>query len=161
MNRENINPDLVDDALRKANGNYNVVLTMLDNDEQEFLYFELFTTFMRHCFQRKIVEINELTDQFVSLGREKQKQFLSYSLRLVRENFMLNLEKEELSYMSRKEEEFSRKFNSYIHSANVFDIVEQLTLAHNHIEANGNPRIIFMDLAIQIIILLKMEPDMA
>lgn len=161
MKRENINPDLVEDALRKANGNYGVVLTMLENDEQELLYFELFTTFMRHCFQRKIIEISDLVDQFAALGRERQKQFISYSLRLVRENFMLNLEKEELSYMSRKEEEFSKKFSSFIHAANVFDIVEELTMAHNHIEANGNPRIIFMDLAVQIIILLKMEPDMA
>ena len=161
MKRENINPDLVEDALRKANGNYGVVLTMMENDEQELLYFELFTTFMRHCFQRKIIEINDLVDQFAALGRERQKQFISYSLRLVRENFMLNLKKEELSYMSRKEEEFSKKFSSFIHAANVFGIVEELTMAHNHIEANGNPRIIFMDLAVQIIILLKMEPDMA
>ena len=159
--REDVNPDLLDDAVRKANGDFGVALGVLEKDEQELQYFDLFTTLMRHSFQRKIGEISDLIEEIASLGREKQKQFLTYALRLIRENFMINLDREELSYLSEKESEFSKKFSPFIHTGNVFEMVDQLTLAHNHIEANGNPRIIFMDLAIRIIILLKKEPDLA
>lgn len=53
--------------------------------------------------------------------------------------------------MSAREEEFSKKFSPFIHNGNVHALAEDFTLAGNHIEANGNPRIILMDLSIGII----------
>jgi DNA polymerase-3 subunit delta' len=157
LDRENINPELVDDATRRANGNFSTAVALIESEQQELQHLEWFSTLMRHAFQRKIEEISAMVDQLATIGRERQKQFLQYTLRLVRENFMLTLKKEELSFMSAQEDEFARKFHVFIHQGNVFELVEQLTLAHNHIEANGNPRLVFMDLSIKIIILLKAE----
>jgi DNA polymerase-3 subunit delta' len=157
LNREGINPELVDDATRRANGNFSTALYLIESDQQELQHLEWFSSLMRYAFQRKIEEISGLVDQLATIGRERQKQFLQYALRFVRENFMLTLEKEELSYMSAQEDDFARKFHAFIHQGNVFELVDQLNLAHNHIEANGNPRLVFMDLSIKIIILLKAE----
>ncbi|MBN1131540.1 MAG: DNA polymerase III subunit delta [Bacteroidales bacterium] len=159
LKKEADNFELVEDAIKKANGNYNVALNVLRNIEQELQYLNLFQTFMRHCYKRKLLELSEMTEQIASMGRERQKQLLSYFLRMVRENFMLNIDREELTYLSRQENEFSKRFSSYIHRGNVFDLADQISLAFQHIEANGNPKIIFMDLAIQVILLLKQESE--
>jgi DNA polymerase-3 subunit delta' len=151
-------PGLVEDAIRKAGGNYKTALQTLWNDQLEVQYFDLFTTLMRLCYARNIIEVNEWVEKVAGLGRERQKQLLDYSLRLLRESFILRLEQEELNYLSGKERAFTEKFSPFIHQGNIHDIAEGFTLAANHIEANGNPRIVMMDLAIGMIKLLMIKP---
>jgi DNA polymerase-3 subunit delta' len=106
---------------------------------------------MRLCYARDIIKINEWVERVAGMGRERQKQVLDYSLRLLRENFILHLEQDSLNYMSAEESEFSGKFSPFIHEGNVHALAADFTLAGNHIEANGNPRIILMDLSIGVI----------
>ena len=152
-------PDLMEDAVRRANGNFNIALTTLLKDEQELSFFEQFTRLMRLAYGRNIIEINDWVEGVAGTGRERQKQLLDYSLRLLRENFMLHMEQPALNFMSRKEAEFSGKFNPFIHQGNIHDLVESFSLAGNHIEANGNARIIFMDLSIRVIRLLMVKAE--
>jgi DNA polymerase-3 subunit delta' len=116
---------------------------------------------MRLAYARNIIEINDWVEGVAGTGRERQKQLLDYSLRLLRENFMLHMEQPALNFMSRKEAEFSGKFNPFIHQGNIHDLVESFSLAGNHIEANGNARIIFMDLSIRVIRLLMVKAEVA
>ena len=148
---------LIEDAVSRANGNFGTALQALRQDENEMNYFELFTSLMRLCYARDIIAINQWVESVSGLGRERQKQLIDYSLRLLRENFMLHLENTQLNYMSRKEAEFSSKFNPFIHEGNIHALAEGFTQAGNHIEANGNPRIIMMDMAIGIIKLLMQK----
>jgi DNA polymerase-3 subunit delta' len=158
MSEHTENQELVEDAIRKSGGNYRIALQTLRNDQLEIQYFDLFTTLMRLCYARNIIEVNDWVEKVAGLGRERQKQLLNYSLRLLRESFILNLGQEELNYLSGKEKAFTEKFSPFIHQGNVHDIAEGFTLAVNHIEANGNPRIILMDLAIGMIKLLMIKP---
>ena len=157
MNTLGGDPELLEDAVRRANGNFNIALTTLRKDEQELQYFDQFTSLMRLAYARNIIEINEWVEGLAGTGRERQKQLLDYSLRLLRENFMLHMKQPALNFMSRKEAEFSGKFSPFIHEGNIHDLVESFSLAANHIEANGNPRIIFMDLSIRVIRLLMQK----
>ncbi len=152
---------LVEDAIRKANGDFSIALQTLLQDENELYYFELFSSLMRLCYSRSIIEINDWVDKVAPLGRERQKQLLDYSLKLLRENFMLSLGQKDLNFMSRKEEEFSRKFSPFIHEGIIHSMVETFNLAGNHIESNGNPRIILMDLSIKVIRLLMQKAPVA
>ncbi len=157
MNIEGGDPDLLEDAVRKANGNFNVALTTLRKDEQELAYFEQFTRLMRLAYARDIIEINGWVETVAGTGRERQKQLLDYSLRMLRENFMLHMKQAALNFMSRKEAGFSEKFSPFIHEGNIHELVEAFSLAANHIEANGSPKIIFMDLSIKVIRLLMQK----
>jgi DNA polymerase-3 subunit delta' len=148
---------LIEDAVRKCNGNYNMALQTLQEDENILLYFELFTTLMRLSYSRSIIEINDWVDKVAGIGRERQKQLLDYALRLLRENFVLHLDHESLNYMSLKEAEFSKRFSPFIHKGNIHHLVDSFHEAGNHIEANGNPRIILMDLSIKVIRLLMQK----
>jgi DNA polymerase III subunit delta' len=154
-------PELVGDVVRRSNGNYSVAMQLMESDELDNLHFEEFTFFMRKCYMREIIEINVWIEKMAGVGRERLKLFLSYGLRMIRENFMLNLKQEEISFLSQKEEGFSQKFSAFIHSGNVFDLTNEFDLAIRHIEANGYARLILLDLAVKTIMLLKQPAEAA
>jgi DNA polymerase-3 subunit delta' len=74
---------------------------------------------------------------------------------------MLHMKHDQLSYMSAREAEFSGRFSPFIHEGNIHGLVASFTEAGNHIEANGNPRIVFMDLSIRVIRLLMQKAPSA
>lgn len=146
---------IISDAVRKGNGNFSLALVVAENDEQEHANFELFATLMRLAYQRKMGEISEWVDRVSGLGRERIKQFLTFGLRMVRENFMLNIKKDEITFMSGEETEFSRKFAPFINRQNVMEIAAAFNDTANYIEANAYARIALMDMAITIIMQLR------
>jgi DNA polymerase-3 subunit delta' len=152
---------LIEDAVNRANGNFSTALLSLQQDENELAHFENFTSLMRLCYARDITAINQWVEKVSAIGRERQKQLVDYSLRLLRENFILHLENPQLNYLSRKEAEFSARFSPFIHEGNIHSLAEGFTMAGNHIEANGNPRIVFLDMAIGIIKLLMQKAPTA
>jgi DNA polymerase-3 subunit delta' len=157
MKLEVQDPQLVDDVVKRAHGNVSIAFRMLRQDEAEQQNFELFTELMRLCYSRDIIRVNDWVERVAVMGRERQKQLADYSLRMLRENFILGFKQEGLTYMSAKESEFSEKFSPFIHEGNVYTLADAFTEAGNHIEANGNPRIILMDLSIRIIRLLMLK----
>lgn len=157
MKLEVQDPQLVDDVVKRAHGNVSIAFRMLRQDEAEQQNFELFTELMRLCYSRDIIRVNDWVERVAVMGRERQKQLADYSLRMLRESFILGFKQEGLTYLSAKESEFSEKFSPFIHEGNVYALAEAFTEAGNHIEANGNPRIILMDLSIRIIRLLMLK----
>ena len=157
MKLEVQDPQLVDDVVKRAHGNVSIAFRMLRQDEAEQQNFELFTELMRLCYSRDIIRVNDWVERVAVMGRERQKQLADYSLRMLRENFILGFKQEGLTYLSAKESEFSEKFSPFIHEGNVYALADAFTEAGNHIEANGNPRIILMDLSIRIIRLLMLK----
>jgi DNA polymerase-3 subunit delta' len=95
------------------------------------------------------------SELFGSMGRDRQKGFLAYAQRMIRENFLYRLQLPEINYMNRKEVDFSLKFYPYVNETNIVDFMEELALAERHIEANVNARMIFFDLSLKIAVLLK------
>ncbi len=146
---------VISDAVRKGNGNFSLALVVAENDEQEHSNFELFANLMRLAYQRKLAEIAEWVDKTSGLGRERIKQFLAFGMRMVRENFMLNIHQEDITFLSAEEDEFSRKFAPFINRENVIEIAAAFNDAANHIEANAYARIVLMDMAVSIIMLLR------
>jgi len=143
------------DIAHLSNGNYAEAQRILNLGDDDNYNFEQFTHLMRMAYQRKLIDINEWVEEISRLGREKQKNFLVYCLRLVRENLMLNLQKEEIAYLTKKEYEFSSKFSQFITQENVHQIYEEFNRAHSDIEMNAYNKIVFLDLALKIIKLIK------
>ena len=103
---------------------------------------------------RKVKDLKAWSEQMGTMGREKQKRFLEYFLRLVRENFMYNFQNAELCYMTQREEEFARNFARFINEANILSISDLANLAIRDIGQNANAKIVFFDMALQMIVLL-------
>ena len=135
----------IQSLIHNANGNYNKVLKLMSFDAENHANFELFASMMRLCYTKNVLEINNLVEVLSSLGREKQKGYLEYSLKMVRENFIMNQKVDKVVYLFKDEAQFSSKFHPFIHNENISGITKELNEAHFHIERNGNPKIIFFD----------------
>ena len=107
---------------------------------------------MRQAYMRNVKELKSWSDNVASLGRERQKRMLVYFQHLVRENFMYNFRKPELVYMTMAEENFAEKFARFINEANVIEINEIFGTALRDIGQNGNPKMVFYDLAMKMIV---------
>ena len=139
---------------RMANGSWLTALELLSADSENELFLDMFQTLMRLAYMRKLKDLKAWSEQMASMGRERQKRFLSYFLRLVRENFMYNFQQQDLCYMTQREEEFARNFARFINEANVMPISDLVTRAIRDIGQNANAKIVFFDLALQMIVLL-------
>ena len=89
------------------------------------------------------------------VGRERQKAFLQYAQRQVRENYIYNFAHPEMNYQTTSERQFSTRFAPFIHEGNVEKMMNELGKAEQQIHQNGNAKIIFFDLCLQMIVLVK------
>ncbi len=152
------------DAARIANGSYLKAEIILEEENENKLNFERFVSIMRLSWQvgnRKdhasLKTLHRWSDEMAaaSMGRERQKKFLNYAQRMIRENFIYNLRQPELNYLTSYESDFSGKFSPFINERNVEDLVAEFALAERHIEQNVNAKMVFFDLVLKIIMLLK------
>lgn len=149
-----LQPEDAKEVAHAANGNYLQALEAIHTNEENRMFFDLFVSLMRLSYQRKLKEMKEWSEGMATLGRERQKNFLQYCQRMVRENFMSNFHLKELNYMNRNEQNFSARFAPFINERNVIGIMNELSEAQMHIEQNVNPRMVFFDFSLKMIVLL-------
>ena len=139
---------------RTVNGNWNKALEILQagNENQEF--FAMFQMLMRLCYMRNVKDLKRWSEAVTAYGREKDRRMLEYFIKQVRENFIYNFHNPELTYMTGEEEAFAQKFSRFINEANVVEIAQLLQRAHRDIGQNANPKIVFYDMALNMIVLL-------
>ena len=110
---------------------------------------------MRASFTFNMLELIKQTDEIASLSKEKQKDFLLFMLKTIRDNFLIT-EGAGTKVIHRPEEaEFSTKFHPFINQRNVFTIVSEIEKAHFHLERNGSPKIILLDMLLSIARVIK------
>lgn len=140
---------------RLAGGSFVQALEAIHLNEEKQLFFELFVSLMRLSYQRKIKEMKLWSEQVAAMGRERQKHLLEYCQRMVRENFIFNLHRPELTYMTIDEENFAARFAPFVNERNAMGLMQELSEAQLHIEQNVNPKMVFFDFALKMIVLLK------
>ena len=156
------------DIARIANGSYLLARKKADESEESQQELRDFIALFRDAYtvgvlndpQKKYESLKRLRQWSqemadAKVGREKQKHFLQYAQQQVRENYIRNLAQPELNYQMASERNFSVKFAPFIHDGNAELIMNQLALAERQIEQNGNAKVIFFDLCLQIIVLIK------
>jgi DNA polymerase-3 subunit delta' len=154
----------IKNAARISDGSLLKAFNLLNDSVAQRLNFDRFVEIMRLAWMvgnRKdhasLKTLKKWSEDIASadIGRERQKQFLIYAQGMVRENFINNLKHPQLNYMTDYESEFSKNFSPFINERNVEDLVKELALAERHIEQNVNAKMIFFDLVLKIIMLLK------
>lgn len=138
-----------------AQGSYTAALKRMQNDTEQAFFFDLFVQLMRHSYARRIKEMYRWSLTAAELGRERQKRMLEYFQGQLRENFIYNFHRPELNYLGHEEENFSMRFAPFINERNVVDIMDELSNAERDIAQNVSARMVFFDLALKMIVLLK------
>ena len=154
IQKRGLTDDMAYRITRMANGSWLKALEMLTTDSENELFLDQFQMLMRLAYQRKVKDLKAWSEHMAAMGREKQKRFLEYFLRLTRENFMYNFQQKELCYMTQREEDFAKNFARFINEANILSINDLANLAIRDIGQNANAKIVFFDFALQMIVLL-------
>ncbi len=149
---------------RIASGSFFAALNLLKEGDEKKQNFDRFVRLMRMAWQvgnqkdyAALRSLKKWSDDMAAstLGREKQKGFLRYAQHMTRENFIMNMQKDELNYLNQDESAFSSRFARFIHERNVEELMREFSLAERHIEQNVNAKMVFFDLSLKLIMLLK------
>ncbi|MDR3119160.1 MAG: DNA polymerase III subunit delta' [Mediterranea sp.] len=140
---------------RVANGNFIKALEAIHLNKDKQLFFDLFVSLMRLSYQRRIKELKQWSEQVAGLGRERQKSFLEYCQRMVRENFIYNLHNPDLIYMMPDEQNFAARFAPFINERNITGLMNEMSEAEKHVQKNVNVKMVFFDFSLKMIVLLK------
>jgi len=116
------------------------------NTEDRDFNREQFIQFMRVCYKKDVNDMLDWAQNMATKGRQTQKQFLDYSLHLIRQSLLKNYTSGELTRVSEKEDEFLKKFAKFITGNNIFDFLKQFSDAYYYIDRNANAKILFTQL---------------
>ena len=152
--QRSLEPDMAHRVARLANGSWTRALESLDASNEEKTFLDLFIVLMRQSYMRNAKELKKWSLTVSNFDREKQVRMLNYFLRMVRENFIYNFHNPELNYMTQEEENFSKNFARFINEANVIEMSEAIQKATDDIVRNGNAKMVFFCLSLQIIVLI-------
>lgn len=141
---------------RRARGDYNRALQLLEEFGEDDVFEKWFITWVRTAFKAKgnkgaINSLLDWSDELAGQGRETQKKFLNYCIELFRQALLKNYKTDSLIFFEARDKSFSLdKFAPFVHQNNIFEITSALEDALYHIERNGNGKIIFTDLSIKL-----------
>jgi len=140
-----------------ANGNMVRAMVLARDDNDTAVHLDRFASLMRTAYTRDIQKLVSWSEEAAALGRERQKSFLAYALRMIRENFVMNFRtgEKKLAFLTRAEDEFSSKFHPFISEKNIYVLNDEFNLAYAHVESNGNTKMIFLDLALRTMRLIR------
>jgi DNA polymerase-3 subunit delta' len=148
---------LIRDVLPLANGNQIRAIELLKNTEETTYTYQHFVQWMRVCYSFKMEDMLSFTSEMAKNSRGKNVNFLTYSLRMIRESLLMSYKMDEQIQLTKEEETFMAKFSRFVHPGNIPAINEEINKAIFHIERNGHINILFTDLSIKIGQLLRIK----
>ena len=163
---EEISEQTANDIAHIAYGSYSKALQALQTNSNTQTYFESFKALMRNAW---LVAEKQDYDALVTLrkwsleiadskvGRERQCAFLQYCQNSIRENYIFNYQQSELNYQMQDEREFSTRFARFITEKNVEKMMDLFSRSEAQIRQNGNAKIVFFYLCLEIIVLIKQK----
>lgn len=146
----------VKNAIALANGDLQRAEHILGEGEQMKEQFLLFQSWMRMCFKKgSLEEIKTFVEKVSRIGRENQKHFLNYSLRLIRQSLLINYGHPSLNKLTQYESEWLTRFSPYIHINNSIQLTEKFEQAIFEVGRNASASVLFMKLSLDLSVLLK------
>lgn len=133
--------------------------SIVNGSELQKSNLAFFMELMRSCYSGKdnVPRMMTLCESMQKKSREQVKNMLIYSLRMLRESFVMNLDRRQLNYVTKEEEAFLNKFSPFIHLSNVMEISELFNNSIANIEQNGNVRLVLMDMQINLAALFRRQ----
>jgi len=166
--RYSVNSEAVKGIVRLSDGNFHTAMDLAeklngtgDGSDPEKERFLLIRDWMRRIYvfgarQRDFDQLQEIIGRLLYEGsREKQKEILSYTLRILRLCLQYHIGNRELVRYSGEELEFISKFSAFIHPRNIALMEEEVNRAIFHIERNASANLVLTDLSNILARLLK------
>jgi len=154
IEQKNVDPVRANEIAFIADGNMQSALDQLEESSNE--NFDLLIRWLRCIVTDAGLNIIQICDDEISkLGRENQKLFLLYSINVLRQIVLLNQGLDQLVFLKNAELEFVKKFSEISSLEKLQVAIEMLEKTHYSVERNANPKILFLDLSLQLVLLFK------
>lgn len=137
-----------------ADGDMHAALSLLHEKESQF--FNLLISWLRHIVQDSGSDfIKQCEEDFPKLGRENQKSFLLYAIHILRQTVLIQNSLQNLVFLPAAELDFAEKLAKNYSLKQLEHFVELLEQTHYNVERNANPKVLFLDLSLQLVLIFK------
>ncbi len=136
-----------------ADGNFIFAKSQIEDEEDDSFNFTTLRQWLRLCYRfnnEDSLELVKFVDDIAKIGREKQKSFFNFALKVVRNSSLLNHGNEKLVKLDEDESDFVTKFSNVLNPSRIPLLSMEFTNASYHIERNANPKVLFMDLSFSL-----------
>ena len=155
ISRFDLDSSKAHDIALLSEGNW-ITAKYLSQQNNDYKYnFLTFQQWMRLCFKSKIAELIDLSNNIKDIGRERQKQFLTYCLGMVHNTMLVNNGLTDNVMLPDDEKQFCINFAPYIHSGNIAQITKLFEDSIGQIEQNANAPLLFTNLGFKLCTLLR------
>ena len=131
-----------------ADGNLNKAFKLVENMTGD--YFGHFKNWMRLCYTHNLTQLIAQADAFQEMSKADQKNFLAYSLHMLREVLVLYFTQVGLTRVTDVEQAFTKKLRQSLTHQQIKAWITWLNQAHNCIERHVNARILYLNLSLSI-----------
>ena len=138
-----------------ADGNFNEAQKLLQSNEND--HATMFLKWFRVCYKGNGLEMVTWVDAFSKLGRENQKQLLSYALHFMREFMVIRMTGNADVRLQGAELQTAQNMTKVINFEQIDRITKQLNDSYYYIERNANPKALFLDASIQLNTILRRQ----
>lgn len=127
---------------------------LLDDVNNNASYF---AEWLRMGYSNKVPSMIGFTETAASWGRENQKNFLRYGINFLRECSLILSGADALVKLPPQILDVAKKLSGVLNLPMVEAIINELEKAHYHIERNANPKILFLDVSLQLVKIIKFK----
>lgn len=139
-----------------ADGNLIEAKQLVANTQNENA--DKFAEWLRMGYGNRVLDLTNFVEQIAGWGRENQKNFLKYGISFLRECSLLLSGADDLVKLPVSAMETAKKLSTHVLNLNMADaIISELEKAHYHIERNANPKILFLDVSLQLVKIIKFK----
>lgn len=129
------------------------LLNDLPNNNSDF-----FANWLRLAFSKKVLELVTFSDQAAGWGRENQKNFIKYGINFLRECVLLLNGANNLVKLPPQSRAVAENLTLKVLTLPMIEqLINALEKAHYHIERNANPKILFLDVSLQLIKIINFK----
>lgn len=137
-----------------ADGNMRTAFQLIDQVEDQTV--RQLRDWFRLCAIKNLKEIFQLSEDFHKADKESQKSLMLAGLNVTREILLKNLDLDHLLRTTDEDRTFinniSKKMLTEEHALQLY---ETFNSAHYHLERNGNAKMIFTDLSMEILLMMS------
>jgi DNA polymerase-3 subunit delta' len=139
-----------------ADGNLIEAKLLVENAQND--HADLFAEWLRMGFKDNGLAFISFVDKAATWGRENQKNFLKYGISFMRECCLFLNNAAELVKLPAKSFETAKNLSEKVLDINMAAaIIAELEAAHYHVERNANPKILFLDVSLQLVKIIKFK----
>ncbi len=131
-----------------ADGNFNEALRLKDSETQENI--RVLTQWLEYAINMKAGQLLRWTEETGKIGRENLKSFLEYTTHIFRESLMLLYVKNYSPRLAQEEIKLAMRINKFMTYEKLSLLLELISKKHYEIERNVSPKMVLMDMSLQM-----------